>query len=151
MSAVASIELGARLKGERWPVHRKTTIELEGEVVAVEILQPPSYPVTRALEAARAAGDLDQNYRPIGELGRQRLLVRMVCLCMFAPNGDALFDQNDLDAVASRSWLSRVQLDCLSAVVASGGNLANLYAGVGRGLALTILLAGVGRLLTGHR
>lgn len=111
------MDLKAKLAGATWQLHVEKTIRLEGEDLAVCVRRPPKHVLLSVLDAAKQAGEVDAEYKPVSDFASIRLLARLTALTLFAPGAARpLFSQQEVEAVLEASWLLDLQEDVTGAV-----------------------------------
>ncbi|QRK06046.1 hypothetical protein JQX13_38870 [Archangium violaceum] len=117
-------DLKKKLGNATWRKYKDTTIDVDGEPLALVIRRAPEGVAVQVLDEARKAGDIDQDGKPIGETGAMRLLARMVATVTFEPGAvRPIFDRTsdeDLANISVAPWLMDIKDDATAALAATG-------------------------------
>ncbi|QRK08079.1 hypothetical protein JQX13_50400 [Archangium violaceum] len=117
-------DLKSKLGNANWRKYKDTTIDVDGEELAVVIRRAPPGVAVQVLEEARKTGDVDEENNPKGESGAMRLLARMVATVLFEPGAvRPLFDrtnEEDITTITTAPWLLDISDDATAALGASG-------------------------------
>ena len=112
-------ELKAKMGSATWRLYKETTVEVNGEPVAIVIRRAPGGIAAAVLDEARRAGDMGENGQPTDAMSALRLLARAAATVIFEPDAvRPLFDRSnpeDLAVIMCAPWLDDVRNDVMKA------------------------------------
>lgn len=99
----------SKLLSKNRKIHKRVTLDVDGSPVEVLVCKPTMGDRAKVVEAAQAAGEIDEKGEMVSGAKGLRMMGRVVATVLYDPETrQRLFSDSDLDDLLDQAWLEDV-------------------------------------------